>query len=82
MLDLSAEDLPRVIVVLGDGEGEPQISPLVFGHGPEEGFMARMAREPAPICRRLCTADVERRSGRGADRVANQDEGRDGLRAA
>lgn len=68
LLDLSAADMPRVIVQLAEGEGEQQVSPLVFGQGPEEGYLARMAREPGPICRALGPADVRCPSIDGADR--------------
>lgn len=83
VLDLSAADMPRVIVALAEGEGEQQVAPLVFGQGAEEGYLARMAREPGPICRALGPSDVRRRPEGGSDRKqAGRQERGDARRAA
>lgn len=83
VLDLSTENMPRVVVELGEGEGDEQVTPVVFGQGREEGYVLRAARERGPVCRELCPDDVARRSRREAGSAqATGEEVRHARRAA
>lgn len=73
VLDLCAHDRPRVVFELGEGEGREQALAVLRGSDIDEGYLARMAREPAPLARYLTADDVRRAqdpeaSERSADR--------------
>jgi len=83
VLDLCAQELPRVVVELTDDEGLDQVRPLVFGDGFEEGYLARAARELRPVCRTLTSDDASRVSGeRPASRRSDGERGGARRRAA
>lgn len=60
VLDLCAHDLPRVVVELSEDEGKEQVEAVLRGCVLDEGYLARMEREPGAICRTLRADDVRR----------------------
>lgn len=78
VLDLCAHDLPRVVVELSGDEGDEQVEGVLHGSELDEGYLARMEREPAAICRALCAADVRRAAERSqaVEGPADRERGR------
>lgn len=60
VLDLCAHDLPRVVLELSEDEGDEQVEAVLQGSELDEGYLARMAREPEPLARYLTADDVRR----------------------
>jgi hypothetical protein len=58
VLDLCEGDLPRLVARLSDEEGVRQARALLEGGAVDEGYLARMRREPRPICRALSPDDL------------------------
>jgi hypothetical protein len=83
VLDLCAQEMPRVVVELTDDEWLDQVRPLVFGEAFEEGYLARAARDHRPVCRTLTSDDARRGLGdRPASGLSDGERGGARRRAA
>jgi hypothetical protein len=74
LLDLADGQLPRLVARLGDEEGEREALALLEGSAIDGGYLERMRREPAPICRELRPDDL-RPPGESADRERDREPG-------
>lgn len=73
VLDLAAGQLPRLVAMLGEREGEPQARALLDGSAIDEGYLARARREPRPFIRTLTVEDLQVAHGQADSSEADRE---------